>query len=429
MKYIDSIRRAGRSLGTAKGRTILTSLAIAVGAFTITLALAVGTGVREIATDFLNSNVNPRSVMVSKKVDMSQQMKGGGIAEYEENPDQTSGVNQALEFTITQAQVDKIKALDEVESVNVGRQIEPKYVSLESSQQKYTLSAVSYDAGILMKEVDGQLPELGEPLPEKSVVVSEELAKKLSDNGHVVGSTLQVAAFNPVDQKSKVFDYNIVAVAKPETFSVVAGNLFMSEDAAKDVYDFSTKGTEMFQRYFQALVITDDDFQPEQAMKAIEKIDDDLDAQTAEEASSMIFKAVNIAMYVIIGFGVISLIAAAFGIINTQYISVLGRTREIGLMKALGMRGAHVRRLFQLEAAWIGALGGIIGALLALVTGTLLNPWLSDSLDLKDYDLLVFEALPIVGLVFLLTLLAMVAGWFPARKAAKLDPIEALRTE
>jgi putative ABC transport system permease protein len=61
-------------------------------------------------------------------------------------------------------------------------------------------------------------------------------------------------------------------------------------------------------------------------------------------------------------FGILALIASVFGIINTQYISVLERTREIGLMKALGMRGRHVSRLFQYEAAWIGFLGGTLGA-------------------------------------------------------------------
>ena len=129
------------------------------------------------------------------------------------------------------------------------------------------------------------------------------------------------------------------------------------------------------------------------------------------------------------GFGVLALIASVFGIINTQYISVLERTREIGLMKALGMRGRHVRRLFQLEAAWIGFLGGVIGALIAWGVGTVINPWLSSLMSIGENRILVFQLLPIALLIFGLMLVAMVAGWFPARKAAKLDPIEALRTE
>jgi putative ABC transport system permease protein len=124
------------------------------------------------------------------------------------------------------------------------------------------------------------------------------------------------------------------------------------------------------------------------------------------------------------------LIASVFGIINTQYISVLERTREIGLMKALGMRGRSVSRLFEFEAAWIGFLGGIIGALIAVALGLALNPVITSALGLSEgTNLLIFNPVSVAIMIIILIIIAMVAGWFPARKAAKLDPIEALRTE
>jgi putative ABC transport system permease protein len=153
-------------------------------------------------------------------------------------------------------------------------------------------------------------------------------------------------------------------------------------------------------------------------------------AQTAEDLQSLIFTIVNILQYIVTGFGVLALIASVFGIINTQYISVLERTSQIGLMKALGMRGGDVSRLFRYEAAWIGFIGGLIGILLALLATTILNPIINQSLELGEGNyLLEFVPWQAVLLLIGLIIIAILAGFFPARKAAKLDPIEALRTE
>ena len=143
----------------------------------------------------------------------------------------------------------------------------------------------------------------------------------------------------------------------------------------------------------------------------------------------MIFQFVNILQMVVGGFAVLALIASVFGIINTQYISVLERTGQIGLMKALGMRRRDVARLFRYEAAWIGFLGSVIGVGVALLAGWALNPVIAKALDLDGHQLLQFVPWQIVAMVVILVIIAVAAGFFPSRKASKLDPIEALRTE
>lgn len=131
-------------------------------------------------------------------------------------------------------------------------------------------------------------------------------------------------------------------------------------------------------------------------------------------------------------FGGIGLVVAFFGIANTMLMAVLERTREIGVLKALGARDRDVRRMFSAEAAAIGLVGGAVGLLIGLAIGETIDAVASRMIG-ADTDLgrgvFVVEAWLVGAALAVSTLVAAVAGYYPAWRAARLDPVEALRRE
>ena len=455
MKYIDSIKRAGRSLKSAKGRTILTSLAIAVGSFTLTLSLAAGDGARQYADKIVTSNVDPMSLFIAKdpKLSSAGAVGGPGLEEYKDGATAFGGTTFK---TLSIDDVDKVKQNSNIAEVNPSYIVDAEYFTFQGVDTKYTSDITAYDASVKSEVAAGKLPTVGTQIPDDGVVVPESFVSSIKGKPSpesLIGKQLTLSVSKPANNISKDEIQEILATegpkaletklqpvkkeiklkisaisAKSSTSFTASNALFISQKKAGELSNFLTKGTDQFQRYITVTAKVKDGADPAAVKTELEK--QGITVQTAKDLQGLLFSIVNVLQYIVIGFGVIALIASVFGIINTQYISVLERTREIGLMKALGMRGSHVSRLFQLEAAWIGVLGGVLGAGIAILVGSLLNPWITEKLSLGDgIYLLIFQAVPIAILIVALMLIAMAAGWLPARKAAKLDPIEALRTE
>lgn len=117
----------------------------------------------------------------------------------------------------------------------------------------------------------------------------------------------------------------------------------------------------------------------------------------------------------------ISLVIGGIGIMNIMYVSVTERTREIGLRMSIGARGKDIMLQFLMEAILISITGGIIGVVLGIVSSNLVTLTLSwPTIVSESSVLLSFVVCAITGIFF---------GYYPAQKAARLDPIEALRYE
>ena len=119
--------------------------------------------------------------------------------------------------------------------------------------------------------------------------------------------------------------------------------------------------------------------------------------------------------------GLITLIGAAIGLMNIMLVSVSERTKEVGLIKAIGGKSKMVRRQFLLEAVIISVLGALFGIVLGILVGNLFSVVLNTGF-VVPWDWVMYG-------IIICSLVGLLAGLYPALKAGRLNPIEALRYE
>lgn len=147
----------------------------------------------------------------------------------------------------------------------------------------------------------------------------------------------------------------------------------------------------------------------------------------AEQISSTISSLINTITIILGGFAGISLVVSSVMIGIITYVSVVERTKEIGIMRSLGARKKDISRIFNAETLLIGFTSGIIGIALAYIINIPVSLVIDKLIGVPNFaNLLIYHALL---LVILSTILTLIAGLIPARIASKKDPVIALRTE
>lgn len=128
--------------------------------------------------------------------------------------------------------------------------------------------------------------------------------------------------------------------------------------------------------------------------------------------------------------GSIALAVSSLGIVNTMVMSILERTREIGIMKAIGAGNHDIRRVFLIEASAIGFLGGLLGIVLGWMVGQIINFGANVYIQSQGGTAGTLFSLPlwlVSGAIAFSVVVSLIAGSYPASRAARLDPIQALR--
>ena len=148
---------------------------------------------------------------------------------------------------------------------------------------------------------------------------------------------------------------------------------------------------------------------------------DDFNVRSQKELSSMLTSTTDILTILLACIAGISLLVGGIGIMNIMYVSVTERTREIGLRMAIGAKGKDILSQFMIEAILISFTGGIIGVLIGIGASFLVKAAISWPISIQPYSVILsFVVCTMIGVFF---------GWYPAKKASQMDPIEALRYE
>ena len=433
MRRIDIIRRAGKSLRLAKKRTILTSLAIAVGATTVAVAIAAAKGGNAYVESLANKIGDQRALTVIRAVKARDPYAPNKISTTREDFEKTQAEESIKSRIISKEDLNKISKVKGVRKASPAIPVSAETVRIENGE-KYAVGVATKNDEQEMELSAGKLDknnriDAGKIVAPKAYV--EVLGGKKPED--IIGKKV-ILEFK--DSKGQIFEktFEIQAVdaGKTETTFNYQGNFWIENS---DGLAIATKQNEGDPQFYSLSVTTDGSRTVDEIKKDILALNGGsyYDVSTFADEKAIVQAGINAISAGLAGFGFLTLLAAVFGIINTQYISVLERTSQIGLMKSLGMRKSDVSKLFRYEAALIGLIGGIIGIIVAYGI-TFLNPVIKNALKLQntagvDTNLLQPNWLAWILLVLVLMIISILSGYLPARKAAKMNPIEALRTE
>ncbi|MEI3846135.1 MULTISPECIES: ABC transporter permease [unclassified Microbacterium] len=432
MRTSDLVRTAARNAFRSRLRTTLTVLSLFVGAFTLTLTTALGAGVNDYVERQV-STLSTGDVLLVSPAATTETSDGPD----EFDPDgrqQAAAANPLAGGTLlNEEDVQAIAGMDGVRSVEAVSQVQIDWVQATADDATRFEMDINPTSSIGRSDLVAGA-QLDQESAGYELVIPEEYVAALgfADADSAVDARVMLG-FSDAGLAERQVEASIVGVARTSLFASGAGAnaALVEEVAAAQAIPGQPRAWPLAVAYLEGSgddgAVTADDIG---AVKA-ELADADLAGQTVEDQLGVVQTIINGIIGVLSAFAVVALIAASFGIVNTLLMSVQERTREIGLMKAMGMSNGRVFGLFSLEAVVIGFLGSALGALAAVAVGSALAGSLSQTVlaDLPGLRILLFEPAGVAVVIVVIMAIAFVSGVLPARRAARQDPIESLRYE
>jgi len=392
MNFKQSFNMAIKSLLSSKMRSFLTMLGIIIGVASVILLVSLISGMSEdMSASFESMGTNLISVSIRGR--------GGNITI---DPDDMQ--------ELTDENSDSLAAVTPVASI---MNVTAKYGA--NNLTTTSTGCNEYYSEIKSAEVESGrfLTYLDVEKRQKTCVLGTYIVQELFDGVSPLGEQIKINGTS----------FTVVGVLKEKADSEEGGD----DDIILIPYTAASRLSRMssVSSYSFSAVSTED---VEQAMAAINKKMSEYFTSTdyysvfsASQALEQVNEIMGTVTLVLVGVAAISLLVGGIGIMNIMLVSVTERTREIGIRKSLGAKRRDIMSQFVVEAATTSAVGGVIGIIIGLVSAYGIGSLFDMTVKPSWYAVLIaFSVSVSIGIIF---------GYFPANKAAKMHPIDALRQD